>query len=472
MPASFLKTYIMKRTLLIFLLVFLPKPTIAQCYESLKFGGAHTIGIKQDGTLWGWGFADFGQLSTANLTEPNPVQITTISNIQNFYLGIQNTFIIKNDGTLWGIGSNIYGSLGVNSVAESVETFQQITTTNNWLKVSPSYLFTLALKTDGTIWAWGQDDINQTGNPPASESQTTPIQIGTANDWIDVATSTNSTAFALKADGTIWGWGFNIGSLLVSSSSVVGVNTPIQINGVNGFVKMSAGGSHILAQKADGTLWAWGTGPGRGVGDGSPTIGSVPLQISTDTWSFFSGGTGTSFGIKTDGTLWTWGLNTNGQLGLGTETNHSVPVQIGTDTNWATVQARKYATTMATKTDGTVWYWGTNYFGEFGNGQDYLEVYFTTPQLSPNVCVTNLSTPSFEQKDNVRLYPNPVQNRLFIDIQDKQQYQIYSVLGTKISEGMLAVGSGIDCSSFTSGVYFISLTDSLGNSSTQKFVKQ
>ena len=462
----------MKRILLIFLLLFFPKPTIAQCYESLKFGGTHTIGIKSDGTLWGWGRGDYGHLGTVNWTEPNPLQVGTISNIQNIYPGLINTFVIKTDGTLWGIGSNLNGSLGVNSTSTQFETFQQITTANSWLKVSPSLFFTLALKTDGTIWAWGQDDINQTGNPPASESQTTPIQVGTANDWIDVATSTNSTAFALKADGTIWGWGFNVGSLLVSSSSVVGVNTPIQINGVTGFVKICAGGSHILAQKANGTLWAWGTGPGRGVGDDSPTIGSVPLQISTDTWNYFSAGTGTSFGIKTDGTLWAWGLNTNGQLGLGTETNHSVPVQIGTDANWETVQARNYTTTMATKSDGTVWYWGTNYYGEFGNGLDFQEIYFTTPQLSPNVCVTSLSTPSFEQKNNVTLYPNPVQNRLFINTQETQRYQIYSILGSKISEGTLTVGSGIDCSGLTSGVYFISLTNGLSQSSTLKFVKQ
>ena len=461
----------MKKLLLITLL-FSSIAISAQCYESLKFGGTHTIGIKSDGTLWGWGRGDYGHLGTVNWTEPNPLQVGTISNIQNIYPGLINTFVIKTDGTLWGIGSNLNGSLGVNSTSTQFETFQQITTANSWLKVSPSLFFTLALKTDGTIWAWGQDDINQTGNPPASESQTTPIQVGTANDWIDVATSTNSTAFALKADGTIWGWGFNVGSLLVSSSSVVGVNTPIQINGVTGFVKICAGGSHILAQKANGTLWAWGTGPGRGVGDGSPTIGSVPLQISTDTWNYFSAGTGTSFGIKTDGTLWAWGLNTNGQLGLGTETNHSVPVQIGTDANWETVQARNYTTTMATKSDGTVWYWGTNYYGEFGNGQDYLEVYFTTPQLSPNVCVTSLSTPSFEEKNEVALYPNPVQNRLFINTQETQRYQIYSILGSKISEGTLTVGSGIDCSGLTSGVYFISLTNGLSQSSTLKFVKQ
>lgn len=470
-PASFDKTYIMKKNLLIFLLLLLPKLITAQCYETLKFGGGHTVGIKSDGTLWGWGFASYGQLTSSNLNEPTPVQINSISSIQEFYLGVQNTFVIKNDGTLWGSGSNTYGSLGVDSTSEIFTTFQQITTANNWQKVAPSYFFTLALKTNGTIWAWGQDDINQTGNPPSSEFQNIPIQVGSANDWIDVATSTGSTAFALKADGTIWGWGFNPHSLLVSSSSVVSVSTPIQINGVTGFVKMSAGGTHILAQKADGTLWAWGTGPGRGIGE-IPIIGSVPIQISTDTWSFFTTGLNTSFGIKTDGTLWAWGLNTNGQLGLGTETNHSVPVQIGTDTNWTTVQARNFATTMATKSDGTVWYWGTNYYGEFGNGLDFQEIYFTTPQLSPNICVTNLSTPSFEKKDNIRLYPNPVQNRLFIANQDIQQYQIYSVLGAKINEGTLAVGRGIDCSGLSSGVYFINLTDNSGNVSTSKFVKE
>ena len=444
----------------------------AQCYESLKFGGTHTIGIKSDGTLWGWGRGAEGELGTVNWTEPNPIQVGSVNNIQNYYLGVLNSFVIKTDGTLWGMGSNTYGSLGVNSTSEIITPWQQITTTSDWLKVSPSLYFTLALKSDGTIWAWGQDNNGQTGNPPASATQNTPIQVGAATDWLDVAAGVSSTAFALKADGTIWGWGANSGSLLVSSSSIVSVGTPIQVNGVTGFVKMSAGGAHILAQKADGTLWAWGTGPGRGVGNGSPTIGSVPLQISTDTWSYFSTGTGTSFGIKTDGTLWAWGLNTNGQLGLGTETNHSVPVQIGTDTNWETVQARKYTTTMATKTDGTVWYWGTNYYGEFGNGLDFQEIYFTTPQLSPNICVTSLSTPSFEQKNNVTLYPNPVQNRLFINTEETQQYQIYSVLGSKISEGTLAVGSGIDCSGLTSGVYFISLTNGLSQSSTLKFVKQ
>ncbi|WP_026979082.1 T9SS type A sorting domain-containing protein, partial [Flavobacterium tegetincola] len=433
--------------------------------------GTHTVGLKADGTLWGWGRSDAGQLATNSYTEPNPIQFSNINTVNNFFVGPLNTFVLKIDGTLWGVGSNLNGSLGVNSTAQSFTTFQQITTANNWVKVAPSLFFNLALKSDGTIWAWGQDNYNQTGNPPSSESQLVPIQVGTGTDWIDIATSTGETAFALKADGTLWGWGANTGYLLVAASSIYALNTPTQITSINTWNKMSVGAIHILAQKSDGTLWAWGSGPGRGVGE-NINPGITPHQVGTDSWRSFSTGTSTSFGVKTDGTLWAWGLNTNGQLADGTSSTHHVPVQIGTDSNWDTVQARNFTTTMATKTDGSVYYWGRNYYGEFGNGTDYNAGYYTSPQLTPNICVTSLSTPTFEKSAEVKIYPNPVQNRLFIDNQETVQYQIYSILGVKISEGALTVGNNIDCSSFSSGVYLLNLVNNSGNSTTLKFVKQ
>ncbi|WP_026977687.1 T9SS type A sorting domain-containing protein [Flavobacterium tegetincola] len=460
----------MKKILLL-ILTAIATTSHAQCYESLTFGGTHTVGIKSDGTLWGWGQGDWRQLATTNFTEPNPIQVSALTSWSKVFPGIQNTFAIKNDGTLWGVGSNLNGSLGVNSSAEYFLTFQQITTATDWLKVAPSYLFTLALKADGTIWAWGQDDNNQTGNPPSSESQLSPIQVGTATDWIDVATSTGRTAFALKADGTIWGWGANTGSLLVAASSVYSLSTPTQITNVNTWARMSVGGSHILAQKADGTLWSWGSGAARGVGE-NVNPGIIPTQIATEIWKNFSAGGSTSFGVKENGTLWAWGYNPYGDLADGTTTTHYIPVQIGTDTNWDTVQARNFITTMATKTDGSVYYWGRNYNGEFGNGTDYNPGYYTSPQLTPNICVTSLSTPTFEKSAEVKLYPNPVQNRLFIDNQETVQYQIYSILGVKISEGALTVGNNIDCSSFSSGVYLLNLVNNSGNSTTLKFVKQ
>ena len=89
----------MKKILLINLL-FSTMLNYAQCYESLSFSGSHTLAMATDGTLWGWGRAEGGMLSTTNYTEPNPIQLTGISNIDKYYAGVLNTFVIKNDGTL------------------------------------------------------------------------------------------------------------------------------------------------------------------------------------------------------------------------------------------------------------------------------------------------------------------------------------------------------------------------------------
>ena len=123
------------------------------------------------------------------------------------------------------------------------------------------------------------------------------------------------------------------------------------------------------------------------------------------------------------------------------------------------------AATVALKTDGSLSAWGYNSFLQYGNGTNITQF---TPQV---ITTCNLGTENFNKK-RVHLYPNPVQNRLFVASEETQQYKIYSILGVKISEGTIAVGSGIDCSGLTSGVYFISLTNGLSQSSTLKFVKQ
>jgi alpha-tubulin suppressor-like RCC1 family protein len=140
------------KKLLLFILSFVFFNNInAQCYSSITFGGGHTTAKKADGTLWGWGSSSWGNLCTnnSNDSEPSPIQIGSATDWNNFKNGVANTFAIKNNGTLWGCGSNQLGSLGVNSNTQLFTSFQQITTATNWVKVAPSYFFTLALKADG-----------------------------------------------------------------------------------------------------------------------------------------------------------------------------------------------------------------------------------------------------------------------------------------------------------------------------------
>ena len=467
----------MKKTLLFILLFVYSVSSLAQCYESLHFGGGHTTAQKTDGTLWGWGSSSWGNLCTnnGNELEPLPIQIGTATDWAFFKNGVANTFAIKDDGTLWGCGSNQLGSLGVNSSSQSFTTFQQITTASNWVKVAPSYFFTIALKSDGTIWAWGQNDTYQLGNSPATAQQLFPIQVGTATDWVDIATGTNRTAFAIKADGTIWGWGSNPSSIIVVGSSITSVSTPTQVGTDTDWVKMSLGGAHILAQKQNGTLWSWGGGIALGVG-GTPNVTNIPQQISTDIWKDFCAGTGMSFGIKADGTLWAWGVNNEGQLGDGTTTNRNVPTQIGTDTNWNTVQARNFFTIMATKTDGTVWYWGRNYYGEFGNGTSYDLNFYNTPQQTPGICVATLSNPSFEENSAFSMYPNPAKDEVTIQYDlgfNDATIELYDISGRSISKNLVTSSTGdlqLNTSTYQTGVYIVVVKQNNGILLQQKLI--
>ena len=465
----------MKKILLSILFLLFSIITNAQCYDNLTFGGAHTTGKKSDGTLWGWGAASYGNLTTSNTTEPTPVQLVTANDWNKVYNGVINTFAIKNNGTLWGCGSNQHGSLGVNSSTQNFTSFQQITTATNWVKVAPSYFYTIALKADGTIWGWGLNNNYQTGNTPASLNQPIPLQIGTDTDWVEIATGTNDTSFAIKSNGTIWGWGSNPSSIIVSGSGTTTVSTPTQVGTDTDWVKMSVGGGHILAQKQNGTLWSWGGGDALGVG-GTPPVTNIPQQVTTDTWKSFSTGTGTSFGIKSDGTLWAWGFNGQGQLGDGTTINRLVPTQIGADTNWNTVQARNFYTTMATKTDGSIWYWGTNYYGEFGNGTDYDTNYYISPQQTLGICVTPLSTPIFQQENVFTMYPNPAKDVVTLQYDlaiNNATVSIFDVTGRLIQNVALNSVSGsneLNVSAYPAGVYLVLVKQGAAVVSSSKLV--
>ncbi len=435
----------------------------SQCFNGFAIGSYHVVSIKSNGTLWGWGESDGGGLGNTNSINPTSFQIGAATDWLKVSAGAYNTFVIKSNGTLWAMGDGRYGLLGNGSTATVNPTLQQIGTATNWQKISASSQMTIGLRSDGTIWGWGQNDQYEMGNNTCCANQLTPIQIGTANHWVDIeATNWGATVFALKNDGTIWGWGLNTGGLL-ADNTVMTRSVPTQLNADTDWASIHVGAAHILALKTNGTLWSWGGGEYGQTGDGlSPSLyRSYPRQVGTDTWSKVFAGWKVSFGIKPDGTLWAWGLNDVGQLGIGNTTNQFTPVQVGTDTNWVDVVsggAGNDQVTIATKSDGTVWVWGDNQVGQYGNGTVGNPVY--VPTLMPGLCAT-LSSTNFQEEKGFSMYPNPAATQVTLAYTMELEgatLEIYDLTGRSIAKKALSstnkeVTLAVD--SYPAGMYML-----------------
>ena len=439
--------------------------TNAQCWESVSNGETHVMGIKPNGTLWGWGRENLNGNGGDFANEPQ--QIGTASDWKSVHAGIDHSLGIKDSGILWAWGSNLDGNLGTGSTS-MISTVPVQVGTNTWKIVSAGGRHSLGIRINGTLWGWGWNEYATVGDG-TTINRNVPVLINSSTSWKMVSCS-STKSMAVKEDGTLWGWGSNAPFLGITSETggQALILIPTQIGTDTDWKSVAVGSGHYLGLKNNNTLWAWGGGDKGQLGNGTNNNTFLPTQVGTDTnWAFIEADAKSSFAIKTNGTLWAWGENLWGQMGNGNQTDLLVPTQVGTASDWSMVST-SYNATVALKTDGSLFTWGSSSFGQLGNGIGGPPTIQFTPLLI-NAC--NLGTETFNQK-KVHLYPNPVQNRFFIDSEETQQYQIYSILGVKISEGTFAVGSAIDCSGLTSGVYLISLTNDLGQSSTLKFVKQ
>jgi alpha-tubulin suppressor-like RCC1 family protein len=319
-------------------------------------GSYFSVAIKTDGTLWGWGDNQYGQLGvTPTTNRSSPVQtLTGGTTWKQVTCGIQHTLAVKTDGTLWGWGRDQYGQLGQNSTngLRSSPT-QTIAGGNNWKQVSTSDYHTAAIKTDGTLWTWGWNSYGQLGDNTRTD-KVSPIQtISGGTNWKQVNCGSASTA-AIKTDGTLWIWGGNyIGQL--GTGNTFSVSSPVQtIAGGNTWKTVAGSGAHTLAIKTDGTLWCWGANSNGQLGDNTTTNKSSPIQTITGgtNWKGVSGGVNTTAAIKTDGTLWVCGYNNNGQLGTNDRTSRSSPVQtVAGGNNWRQAMLRETHTTAIKTTN-------------------------------------------------------------------------------------------------------------------------
>jgi hypothetical protein len=299
--------------------------------------GTNVHVIKTDGTMWAWGADDYGVLgdnSTASFGYySSPIQVGSLTNWKQIADGGLSSSAIKTDGTLWAWGYNGYGQLG-NGTTTSYSSPIQVGSLTNWKQVAKGDYFGAAIKTDGTLWSWGFNNKGQLGNGTIT-TYSSPIQIGSLIDWKEIYVGNNTNyVMALKTDGTLWAWGGNqYGQLGLGDT--IDRSSPVQVSSLTDWKQISLGQTHAIAIKTDGTLWAWGGNQYGQLGNGNTTLYSSPIQVGSLTnWKQISGGVLHTGAIKTDGTLWTWGYNNSGQLGDGTGINKSSPVQIGRFTSW------------------------------------------------------------------------------------------------------------------------------------------
>jgi alpha-tubulin suppressor-like RCC1 family protein len=333
----------------------------------------NSAAIRSDGVLLVWGDNTTGQLGLGDTTRRyTPRRVGSDTNwskiVASDYRGdglrFQDYYVaLKTNGTLWAWGRNDNGQLGQGDTTQRNSPVQ-IGSDTNWSQVSSGDANCSAIRTNGTLWSWGYNEDGRLGGGTTA-TKTSPVQIGSDTNWSKVSCGV-AHIIALKTNGTLWSSGRNAeGQLGLGDTS--NRSSLVQIGSATNWSKIASSHIHTLAIKTDGTLWAWGSNGLGQLGDGTTTQRNSPVQIGTDTnWSKVFSSTYSSFAIKTDGTLWAWGHNSHYMLGDATATQRNSPVQIGTDTDWSEVRGGRYHT-LASKTDGTLYAWGWNGAGELGN---------------------------------------------------------------------------------------------------------
>ena len=304
--------------------------------KSVYCGWGHTLILKNDGTLWSCGYNKYGQLGLGDTNNRNTfTQITTnADNIKSIYRGENHTLILENDGTLWGCGCNDYGQLGLGDGSNRT-TFTQITANSDNIKsVYCGWNHTFMLKNDGTLWGCGDNSSGQLGLGDTT-NRTTFTQITTNTDDIKQIYCGGAYTFILKNNGTLWvcGWN-NVGQLGLGDTTNRTTFTQVTTNADN-IKEIYCGGNHTLILKNDNTLWSCGYNASGQLGLGNTTHRYTFTQITTnadDIKSVYCGYSHTLI-LKNDGTLRGCGANNYGQLGLGDTAERHTFTQITTNTN-------------------------------------------------------------------------------------------------------------------------------------------
>lgn len=444
------------------------KVPIVEDIVQVDFSHLHAVALKKDGTVWTWGLNESGQLGNGTLIDASPSQVQNIEGVIKVSASYSQTLALKGDGKVWAWGNNYYGELGDASGIQKQQRPVRVAHLEGIVDIEAGELYSMAIKRNGSLWAWGNNMYGQLGDGSTVSKNTRtlvngiPIQtdtispsapellrttgktsstvvlvweesldnqavkeylvykgdvlvdtIGVDGKTIDYSTSFTVTGLlpeteykfsvkardyegnlssgsnevivmteaslpmqvsagsghtlALKSDGSVWAWGNNSSGQL-GDGTTFGQLFPKKAN-ITSITSVSTGDLFSLALKSDGTVWSWGD---NSIGQlGNPQLYSqqpVPKKIEgIDSVVAIAAGGTHSLALKSDGTVWTWGSNFNGELGIGSNKSSYVPVKIPSLSGVKAISAGAFYS-LALKSDGSVWSWGANYNGQLGDG--------------------------------------------------------------------------------------------------------
>jgi alpha-tubulin suppressor-like RCC1 family protein len=353
-------------------------------FTQVSAGASHTVAVAGDGSVWAWGSNGGGELADGTAAVSNiPIAVYGPGDTIAIVAGWFHVLALSADGSVWAWGDNTYGTLGNGSRRDSALP-QRIPTLPAMSAIAGGNNVSLALAQDGSVWSWGNGADGQLGNGQTGIAQLTPVALTTISGVTQLSVRYNHV-LAVRQDGSVWAWGTNSYGQL-GDGTITNRSAPTPVTGLsNGVIAIAAGSFHSLALDRNGNVWAWGYNSGGQLGDGTIADRYTPVRVvGLSDVVAISAGKSASYAITRDGRLWAWGWNGEGELGTGTLDSYSPLARPIEGLAGFLGIAGGVGSAVALRADGTVWAWGRNFEGQVG---DATFAQRNTPVLTVNATV-------------------------------------------------------------------------------------
>ena len=347
---------------------------VAAVLATCWFGLPEATAATSPGTPVTWGTNPQGQLGDGTtVAHPSPMPVPGLGDVVQIDGGREHVVALRSNGQVVAWGDNANGQIGDGTTTDRHAPTAVVGLPSDVVSVATGHYHSLAVTSDGRVFAWGMNSLGQLGDGTTTR-RTTPVRVGSLTGMVAAVGGRDFSA-ALAADGTVWTWGNNSNGECGDGTTARRLS-PVHMPGLDHVVQLVAGRNHALALRDDGTVWSWGLNSSGELGDGTliSRLSPVPVQALTGVVGIATGADH-SLAVRSNGTVWAWGEGGRGQLGLGTTTDRTTPQQVPGVTNATSVFAGRDHSLVITGA-GALWAWGFDDFGQVGDG-------LTTNRLTP-----------------------------------------------------------------------------------------